>query len=79
MRQTGMRNPLRWIAPLIVALVACISEPPKGFKPRDQMSQREKDSVLGESVLPGAPVVRRALSASDAEAGHTALLDSASQ
>jgi hypothetical protein len=43
------------------------------------MSQREKDSVLSESSLPGAKVVGRAITSSDAEAAHTAALDSASQ
>lgn len=73
-----MPRQLRYLAPLLIMVAAC-SDPPKGFKPRDQMSQREKDSILGESVLPGAPVVRRALKASDIGAARNSAIDSASQ
>jgi hypothetical protein len=62
----------------LIALTACDNKP-ANFKPRDQMSQREKDSVLGTSSLPGAPVVTRALGASDVGAAQAAALDSASQ
>lgn len=62
----------------LIVLTACDSKA-ADFKPRDQMSQREKDSVLGASSLPGAPVVSRALGASDIGAARAAALDSASQ
>jgi hypothetical protein len=63
---------------VVTVLTACDNKP-ANFKPRDQMSQREKDSVLGASSLPGAPVVSRALGASDVSAARAAALDSASQ
>ena len=43
------------------------------------MTQREKDSVVAESGLPGAGVVKKALSMSDAEARQQAELDSAAK
>ena len=39
-------------------------------------SERERDSVLGASQLPGARVVRGALGASDSAAARNARLDS---
>ena len=72
-----MRNSLRWIAPLLLALAAC--DTGDGSQARDKMSQREKDSVLSESGIPGAKVVGRALKASDSSAARTTVLDSASQ
>lgn len=61
-----------------VLLAAC-SDKAADFKPRNQMSQREKDSILGASSLPGAPVVRRALGAADVSAARQAAIDSSSQ
>lgn len=43
------------------------------------MSQREKDSILSVSGLPGAKVVGRALIASDSAAARAAAMDSASE
>jgi hypothetical protein len=39
-------------------------------------SERERDSVLGESKLPGAPGVRRALEATDSAAARNERYDS---
>ena len=58
-------------------MTAC-DDKPATFKPRSEMTQREKDSVLGASPLPGAPVVSRALGAADISAAHNAANDSAS-
>lgn len=44
----------------------------------DSMTQRQRDSVIGESNLPGAQGVRGALDASDAAADRAATLDSLS-
>ncbi|HVD59792.1 MAG TPA: hypothetical protein VNC11_02900 [Gemmatimonadaceae bacterium] len=62
-----------------LVLIAGCSDKPTNFKPRSEMTQREKDSTLGASSLPGAPVVTRALGASDVGAARAAALDSASQ
>lgn len=64
----------------IVAAVLGVSScaaPVKVDKPRDEMSQREKDSLLAASSLPGAGVVKKAISMSDAEAKRQATHDSA--
>jgi len=71
-----MRN-LKWTAPFLLALAACSTG--DGSQPRDRMSQREKDSVLSESGIPGAKVVGKALTASDSSAARTSVLDSVSQ
>jgi hypothetical protein len=53
---------------LAIVLVACADTKQKPAKTRDQMTQREKDSVLGESGLPGAQGVTKALKMSDSVA-----------
>jgi outer membrane biogenesis lipoprotein LolB len=44
----------------------------------DSVTQRQRDSVIGESNLPGASGVRGALDASDAAAERAATIDSLS-
>ena len=46
---------------------------------RDTMTQRQKDSVLAQSRLPGARGVGMALSASDSARARQSQLDSASR
>jgi len=70
----SMRNS-RLFAVFLTLLVAC-AEPSKVEKPRSEMSQREKDSVLAASGLPGAGVVKKGLSIADAEAKRQAMFDS---
>ena len=69
------------IRPVLIAAVmlcaAACAAPVKVDKPRDEMSQREKDSVLAASSLPGAGVVKKAMAMSDAEAVRQAAADSA--
>lgn len=72
-----MKNPMIRIAALLLCVSACAA-PAKVDKPRDQMSQREKDSSIAASNLPGSGVVKRALAMSDAQARQQAALDSAS-
>ena len=43
---------------------------------RDTMTQRQRDSVLAQSGLPGAAGVRKALSAADSVRARNAQLDS---
>ncbi len=59
----------------MLLMVAC-AEPPKLTKTRAEMSQRERDSVIGASRLPGAGVVRKGMSMSDAQTARAAMLDS---
>jgi hypothetical protein len=59
-----------------IALVACSSS--SGGNNRDTMTQRQKDSVLGQSGIPGAQGVTKALRAADSAKAHQAQVDSAS-
>ena len=58
------------------AFIAC-AEPAKVDKPRSQMSQRERDSTIAESGLPGSGVVKKGMHVADIEANRAAMLDSA--
>jgi hypothetical protein len=40
-------------------------------------TERERDSIIGQSKVPGAPVVQRALQVSDSASSRGARLDSA--
>ena len=73
-----MRIRSAWIPAVLILLTACSSGQDDSNR-RDKMSQRERDSVLAESGIPGAKVVGRALTASDSETSHTSMVDSASQ
>lgn len=69
----------RWLAVLAVgtALVSCNRQ---GTGNRaDTMTQRQRDSVLGQTGLPGAQGITKALSASDSLKARSALTDSASR
>ncbi|MEO8577750.1 MAG: hypothetical protein ABI556_13655 [Gemmatimonadales bacterium] len=74
-----MRIPLKFLAPALLAVSACAAPPASIDKPRDQMSQREKDSLLAVSQFIGSGVVKKALSVSDAQERRAALYDSADQ
>jgi hypothetical protein len=78
MRQQSMRIQFRYALPLLLIVAGC-SKGDDNSDRRSKMTERERDSVLSESGLPGAKVVGRALSASDSELHHTIQLDSASQ
>lgn len=64
------------LASLCIVLGACASS--EGGNNRDTMTQRQKDSVLGQSGLPGAQGVTKALRASDSVKSHETQVDSAS-
>lgn len=69
----------RILTPCLVALAACSGGEPRedaGATPPDSITQRQRDSIIGESRLPGAGGVRGALDASDAAAARAAALDS---
>ncbi len=44
---------------------------------RDTLTERQRDSLIGASKLPGAKAVSKALNAEDAAAAHNAAIDSA--
>lgn len=58
-----------------IAGIAC-AQPETPANNRDTMSQRQRDSVLGQSQLPGAQGVTRALGAADSARARNAQLDS---
>ena len=58
-----------------IALAACTpSDTPANN--RDTMNQRQRDSVLGQSQLPGAQGVTKAMAAADSACARNAQLDS---
>jgi hypothetical protein len=57
---------------LPVCLLACSS----GTKTSTGRTQHETDSVIGQSQVPGAPVVQKALDASDSARASVAAQDS---
>lgn len=73
-----MKNHVMWISALALGIGACAA-PAKVDKPRDQMSQREKDSAVAASGLPGSGVVGKAMNMADQEAARQAAFDSASK
>ena len=77
-RQRSMRIHFRSIL-LITIIVAGCSNGDDNSNQRKKLTERERDSVLSQSGLPGARVVGRALTAADSETSHTMQLDSASQ
>jgi hypothetical protein len=60
------------------ALLASCSSTETGNR-RDTMSQRQKDSVLGQSGLPGAQGVTKAMRAADSAKARQAQIDTASR
>ena len=70
-------TPIRILLSSLVILAAC-AEPAKVEKPRSEMTQRERDSTIANSGLPGSQVVKKGMSMADEGARRAALLDSAS-
>ena len=56
----------------VLALAACAVEAPR----RKTLSERQRDSLIGESALPGATVVKGALAESDRQGTRAAEMDS---
>ena len=63
----------------LTVLAGCSSKPQKAANNRDTMTQRQKDSVLAQSRIPGAAGVGMALKVSDSLKAKQAALDSASK
>lgn len=66
---------MKKLALLFTALVATACGP-TDTAARDSMTQRERDSVLAQSGLPGARGVGKALTAADSVRARNAQLDS---
>ena len=61
---------------LIFSVVGCAENGPDE---RANLTQREKDSILGASQIPGARGVKRAMTSADSASARQARLDSAEQ
>ena len=71
-----VRHRLSRLAGLVLIAAACFSS---GDNRQPARTQRERDSSIGASSLPGAGGVRGALRATDSAAARNARLDSVSQ
>ena len=60
---------------LVIGATACGKDEPDASK--RELTQHEKDSILGASQIPGAKAVKRALTSADSAAARQARLDSA--
>ena len=69
----------RTLFSLALLILAGCAEPVNVDKPRSEMTQRERDSTVAISGLPGSKTVGQAIDISDSEARRAAALDSASQ
>lgn len=63
----------------ITLLLAACGDPKKLDPKKPDLTRREKDSIVGASVLPGAQGVRGATAAQDSAAKRAAQLDSISK
>ena len=72
-----MKRPV--VAAFALLLAASCTKAPETANNRDTMTQRQKDSVLAQSALPGARGVGQALKAADSLKARQAALDSASR
>ena len=62
------------IAAIAIGITACGKDEPDTKR---DLTQREKDSILGASQIPGAKAVKRAITSADSAAARQARLDSA--
>jgi hypothetical protein len=61
---------------MCVILCGCAKAERSGAAGRDTLTERQRDSVLGASKLPGAAGIRGALRAQDSAAAQNARADS---
>jgi hypothetical protein len=64
-------------AVLTLVLGACTKDEPDQTK--TELTQREKDSILANSTIPGAKAVKKTLSTADSAAARQARIDSSQQ
>lgn len=64
---------------ILAAMLAACGTQDKAANNRDTMTQRQRDSVLSQSGLPGAAGVGLATAASDSARARQAQLDSAAR
>ena len=71
-----MPNTRRLAVLLIAAMLTACGGNDTGQNVRDTMTRRQRDSVLGQSGLPGAAGVTKTLTAADSIKARQAQLDS---
>ena len=59
----------------VLALAACAKD--NADENKRELTQREKDSILGASQIPGAKAVNRAMTSADSATARALRLDSA--
>lgn len=74
------RLQLLFCAAALAGLAGCSGSgsPDDGAASADSLTQRQRDSIVGASGLPGSRGVQRGLEASDAAAARAAAMDSIS-
>lgn len=75
MRQLFMKKHILLIGAVALSASACAASG-EVDKPRDQMTQREKDSTIAESGLPGSGAIHKAMNMADQENRRQAVMDS---
>ena len=67
---------MRWflLTGALLLIASCV--PLTDEMPKKQLTERQRDSLIGHSDLPGAAVVQRSLSISDVSARQAAAMDS---
>jgi hypothetical protein len=71
----SLRKILFAAAAIVAGAMACGKDESDATK--RELTQHEKDSILGASQIPGARAVKRALTSADSAAARQARLDSA--
>ena len=67
---------IRTVAPIVaLLLIGACAEEPKLTMDRDTMTQRQKDSVLGTTKIPGASNIPKAQRAADSLTARARALD----
>lgn len=61
---------------LVLALTLASCTPMTDEMPKKQLTERQRDSLIGASDLPGASVMKRSLEVSDRSANRSAAMDS---
>lgn len=71
--------PFLAVGVMILALVACSKHSGTDDHSAPAMSERQRDSAIAKSQLPGAGTVGKALAASDSASARAARIDSLSR
>ena len=67
-------KPILWVIPVCL-MMACGSDKSSQSVNRDTLTQRQKDSILANSRIPGARAVGRAMTAADSASARALRTD----